>query len=89
MISRQDRAEQLRREFDNWALDGRGEGMRRGHWDMTMQTIDMMELSGDETVLDLGCGNGWAAREMAKRLPHGAAHGIDISDMMILEAEEK
>jgi len=79
----------LREEFNEWADAGRGEGMRKGHWDMTLQTIEKMELSGDETVLDLGCGNGWAVRELAKILPDGKVYGIDISDKMIAEAREK
>jgi len=81
--------EQLREEFNQWADAGRGEGMRKGHWDMTMQTINKMNLSGDETVLDLGCGNGWAVRELAARLPKGRVIGIDISDKMIEEAKAK
>ena len=80
---------QLRDEFNQWAEAGRGEGMRSGHWDMTIQTIEKMELQGDESVLDLGCGNGWAVKELAKRLPHGKAAGIDISEKMIAEAREK
>ncbi|MCF7804553.1 MAG: class I SAM-dependent methyltransferase [Candidatus Marinimicrobia bacterium] len=81
--------EQLRQEFNDWADAGRGDGMRDGHWDMTIQTIDKMKLTGHETVLDLGCGNGWTVRELAKRLPGGKAIGIDISDKMIAEAREK
>ena len=79
---------QLRDEFNQWAEAGRGEGMRSGHWDMTIQTIEKMSLQGDESVLDLGCGNGWAVKELAKRLPRGEAAGIDISDKMIAEARE-
>lgn len=79
----------LREEFNEWADAGRGEGMRKGHWDMTLQTIEMMDLTGDETVLDLGCGNGWAVRELAKMLPDGSVNGIDISDKMINEARDK
>jgi len=84
-----DPKEQLRREFNDWADAGRGDGMRKGHWDMTVQTIEKMSLAGDETVLDLGCGNGWAVRELAKLLPDGKACGVDISDKMIAEAREK
>ena len=81
--------QQLRQEFDQWAEAGRGEGMRHGHWDMTIQTIEKMQLAGNETVLDMGCGNGWAAREIAKKLPEGQVCGIDISEKMIAEARER
>lgn len=76
----------LREEFDRWADAGRGEGMREGHWDMTIQTIERMNLNGTERILDLGCGNGWAVRELAEYLPEGMAAGIDISGKMIREA---
>lgn len=81
--------DQLREEFNQWADAGRGEGMRKGHWDMTIQTVEKMNLHGDETILDLGCGNGWAVRELAARVPMGTVVGIDISDKMIREATEK
>ncbi|WP_163506595.1 class I SAM-dependent methyltransferase [Fodinicola acaciae] len=40
--------------------------------------LDQLELRGDERVLDLGCGRGLVLIQAAKRLPVGAAIGIDL-----------
>src|SRR5437870_6919563 len=78
--------ERLREEFNSWAETGRGEGLERGHIDVTLQILDMMSLSPTDSVLDLGCGTGWATRLLAARVPKGEAIGIDISDSMIARA---
>lgn len=44
-------------------------------------------LSGDESILDLGCGNGWFARELAERGHRGAYLGVDFSLPLLREAE--
>lgn len=40
--------------------------------------IDRLRLSGNETLLDVGCGSGLLLIGAAKRLPHGMAVGVDI-----------
>lgn len=40
--------------------------------------VDSLELRGDETVLDVGCGRGLLLLGVAKRLRTGRAHGVDI-----------
>lgn len=40
--------------------------------------LDGLQLGGDETVLDLGCGRGLLLIGAAKRIPHGRAIGIDL-----------
>ena len=77
------RDEQLRREFNDWAKAGRGEGMEKGHGPVGRQAIELMDLPADARVLDLGCGSGWAARLMAAKAPEGRVVGIDISDEMV------
>lgn len=44
-------------------------------------------LEVDESILDLGCGNGELARELAKRGYHGSYLGIDFSLPLLRDAE--
>lgn len=78
-----DRDEQLRREFNEWAMAGRGEGMEKGHGPVGQQAIELMNIPSDARVLDVGCGSGWASRLMAAKARNGRVVGIDISDEMV------
>src|SRR5262245_25320490 len=40
--------------------------------------IESLQLKGNETVLDVGCGRGLLLIEAAKHLPNGKAIGVDI-----------
>jgi SAM-dependent methyltransferase len=40
--------------------------------------LDSLQLRGDETVLDVGCGHGLLLIAAAKRLPRGRGIGIDL-----------
>jgi SAM-dependent methyltransferase len=44
-------------------------------------------LGGSERILDLGCGNGNLARELARRGHHGSYLGLDFSLPLLLAAE--
>src|SRR5512139_3702767 len=44
-------------------------------------------LNGDESILDLGCGNGEFARELAKRGHRGPYLGVDFSVPLLKNAE--
>lgn len=44
-------------------------------------------LHGDESILDLGCGNGEFARELAKRGHRGPYLGVDFSLPLLRDAE--
>jgi len=44
-------------------------------------------LKGDESILDLGCGNGELARELAKRGQRGSYLGVDFSLPLLQDAE--
>jgi len=46
-------------------------------------------LKGDESALDLGCGNGELARELAKRGHRGSYLGVDFSLPLLREAESQ
>ncbi len=84
-----DPMETLKDEFDQWARQGRGEGMAEAHRAVTDVIIDMMNLRPTDRVLDLGCGIGWATRLLARRVPQGQAVGLDVSEQMIRLARDR
>ena len=45
--------------------------------------LERLELSGDEVVLDAGCGSGRVTKLIAERLPRGRVIGVDASKEMI------
>ncbi len=51
------------------------------------RALDM--LKGDESILDLGCGNGELARALAKRGQRGSYLGLDFSLPLLREAESQ
>lgn len=48
--------------------------------------LDRLELAGDETVLDAGCGSGRVTAALRERLPRGRVIGVDGSAAMVEEA---
>lgn len=67
--------------------DGKGyeqiSGLQRH---LAQVTLDGLEFRGDESLLDVGCGDGYITRSIAARLPHGTVVGIDPSPRMIAAA---
>ena len=47
------------------------------------ELISRLDLKGNETLLDIGCGDGKITAEIAQHLPQGRAVGIDSSRNMI------
>ena len=47
------------------------------------QVIDDLQLSGDETVLDAGCGSGSVTFDLLAKLPHGKIYAVDASSEMV------
>jgi len=76
-------SQSLREEFNRWAEAGRGDGMEQDHLPITLPVLEKMRLTAAENVLDVGCGSGWLARRISKRVPQGRVVGMDISDEMI------
>jgi trans-aconitate 2-methyltransferase len=52
------------------------------------QILSRLELRGDETVLDAGCGTGRLTAELMKRLPEGRVIAVDVSENMLTAARE-
>jgi len=54
----------------------------------SVEVIDRLDLSGDETVLDAGCGSGRVTKLLLERLSRGRVVGVDSSAQMIAQARE-
>src|SRR5262245_12943819 len=65
-------------------LANRSSNVRRGRW-----TVDLLELSSGDRVLEVGCGPGVALKACLKRLEQGIAVGLDHSDVMIDQARRR
>ncbi len=51
--------------------------------------LDRLPLTGDETVLDAGCGSGRVTEMLIERLPRGRAIAVDMSESMVAAARER
>jgi trans-aconitate 2-methyltransferase len=51
--------------------------------------IDRLELRGDETVLDAGCGSGGVTELLLERLPEGRVIAVDGSASMVEQARAR
>jgi trans-aconitate 2-methyltransferase len=56
---------------------------------MAEAVLDRLELRGDETVLDAGCGTGRVTRLLLDRLPRGRVIAVDASPDMVARAREE
>jgi trans-aconitate 2-methyltransferase len=52
----------------------------------SLEVIDRLDLQGDETVLDAGCGSGRVTKLLLERLPEGRVIAVDASARMIEKA---
>lgn len=74
-----------RREWDAPAYDRLNAPMNeRGN-----DAVARLELRGDETVLDAGCGTGQVTATLLERLPHGRVIALDGSCQMLDAARER
>src|SRR3954451_15693953 len=56
---------------------------------MGREVLQRLELDGDETVLDAGCGTGRVTAVLAERLPRGRVIAVDGSQAMVEEARRR
>lgn len=54
-----------------------------------LEVLSRLDLAGDETVLDAGCGSGRITEALIERLPRGHAIGVDQSGSMIEAARRR
>jgi trans-aconitate 2-methyltransferase len=50
---------------------------------MAEEVLALLNLKGDERILDIGCGNGKTTAEIAARVPQGKVTGVDASARMV------
>ncbi len=55
---------------------------------MAAEVLSLLELNGNERILDVGCGNGKTTAAIAERVPQGSVLGVDASVDMIDFAKE-
>lgn len=66
-------------EYDNQAAP---------HAEWAARILSRLELSGDETVLDAGCGTGRLTKLLVGFVPRGRVIGVDSSAQMLAKARE-
>ena len=76
----------VREEFDEWAADGRDRGMEERHWATAKHALGRMPVEAGDTVLDLGCGSGYAGRAIRDTYDAGRVYGLDGSPEMAANA---
>ncbi|MDE6833549.1 MAG: class I SAM-dependent methyltransferase [Ruminococcus sp.] len=57
--------------------------MNVSHYDVTGWALDFIKLSGNETVLDIGCGGGETLRRMSEKITSGHLTGLDYSPVSV------
>ncbi len=53
------------------------------------EVLGRLELKGDESVIDAGCGSGKVTAKLLERLPEGRLLAVDGSEAMIAKARER
>ncbi len=54
-----------------------------------LEVLERLELHGDETVLDAGCGSGRITQALIERLPRGRVIAVDESTSMVDAARQR
>jgi trans-aconitate 2-methyltransferase len=52
-----------------------------------LEQLERLPLSGQEVVLDAGCGSGRVTAELVQRLPRGRVYGVDVAPSMVAHAQ--
>ncbi|QMU54651.1 MAG: methyltransferase domain-containing protein [Nitrosopumilus sp.] len=79
----------VRKTFDEWAQNGKAELMETEHGKNVSKFLKTIPFDKPFTFLDVGCGNGWVVRNIAKKENCKKAIGIDKSKKMIVQCQRK
>ena len=75
--------------FTNWVKTGKDEGMEKNHKEPVKKIIELILLSKKNfSIIDAGCGNGWAVRLISSNKNCLVASGVDGSKIMIKKAKK-
>lgn len=75
--------------FNRWAGSGNVAEMEQQHRPVAEKLVVRMDLAADDSVLEVGCGEGWLCRRLAGICTEGAVVGVDVSEEMINLARGK
>ncbi|MGY5139831.1 MAG: class I SAM-dependent methyltransferase [Candidatus Nitrosopumilus sp. Bin_571-38] len=81
--------DRVRKTFDKWAQNGRAELMEIEHGKNVLKFLETIPFDKPFTFLDVGCGNGWVVRKIAKEKNCKKSIGIDKSKKMIIQSIKK
>lgn len=81
--------DKIKKTFDKWATSGRAELMEHEHSNSVQKFLKSISFDTPFSILDVGCGNGWVIRKIAKMKQCKKAVGIDKSKNMIRNAKSK
>lgn len=84
-----DHEDKIREMFNRWASSGEVAEMERQHRPVAEKMVARMDLGKDDSVLEVGCGEGWLTRRLAGICTEGGVVGIDVSEEMIHLARSK
>ena len=80
--------------FNEWAESGKDLGMETGHADAVEEMLkfslkERSEIGEQFSFLDLGCGNGWATRNVYREPLCNRAVGVDGANKMVVNARSR
>mgnify|MGYP006259783733 CR=1 FL=1 len=75
--------------FTNWVKTGKDEGMEKNHKEPVKKMIELILSSNKQfSIIDAGCGNGWAVRLISSNKNCLVASGVAGSKLMIKKAKK-
>lgn len=79
----------MKQKHDYWDAEYYKKNSQIQFWVGMYILNNLLQLKGNESVLDIGCGDGKITAEIAQRVPQGTVLGIDASPSMIAESKSQ